>query len=231
MLRAHRQGIDRARRVARARGTSERLDADAEAGLLGLNLAVLARLFAWNGQGAPRRGPAALFAAAVGIAASLELRSAVLYASSASRVARAQEAAARAAVAARECAVVEYHKASSVPSALLFGYGRPPVDGGDLAVLQGDRNLFMLNHPGVADDLKLSDAQRAVLHDLLPQLNVKLIPQLDKLPKGVRIVSHAFDMDGVTPDKVETVDVDGSGYTIYLWTTPLKKEGDGKKTS
>jgi len=79
-------------------------------------------------------------------------------------------------------------------------------------------------------ELDLKEADVITLY-LLPQLNVKLIPQLDKLRKGVRIVSHAFDMDGVKPDKVETVDVDGSGYTIYLWTTPLKKEGDGKKTS
>ena len=31
----------------------------------------------------------------------------------------------------------------------------------DLAVLQGDRNLVLLNHPGVLDDLDLSPDQRA----------------------------------------------------------------------
>jgi tRNA G37 N-methylase Trm5 len=77
-------------------------------------------------------------------------------------------------------------------------------------------------------ELDLKEANVITLY-LLPSLNVKLIPQLDKLPKGVRIVSHSFEMQGVEPDKVETVDVDGSGHTIYLWTTPLKKEG--KKTS
>jgi SAM-dependent methyltransferase len=79
-------------------------------------------------------------------------------------------------------------------------------------------------------ELDLKEANVITLY-LLPSLNVKLIPQLDKLPKGVRIVSHSFDMRGVTPDKEETVDVDGSGHTIYLWTTPLKKEGAGKKAS
>jgi hypothetical protein len=108
-----------------------------EAGLLGLTLAVLARLFVWNGQGRLRSGPALLFAAFVTIVASLELRSLAAYASDAARDARAQEEAARAAGAAHGCALVEYHKASSVPSALLFGYGRPLVDGGDLALLQG----------------------------------------------------------------------------------------------
>ncbi len=59
---------------------------------------------------------------------------------------------------------------------------------------------------------------------LLPELNVRLIPQLDKLKPGSRIVSHSFDMRGVKPDKIEKVDVDGSEHTVYLWTTPLKKE-------
>jgi precorrin-6B methylase 2 len=80
-------------------------------------------------------------------------------------------------------------------------------------------------------ELDLKEADVITLY-LLPRLNVKLIPQLDKLRKGVRIVSHSFNMEGVEPDKEETVDVDGSGHTIYLWTTPLKKTGDAsKKTS
>jgi hypothetical protein len=82
---------------------------------------------------------------------------------------------------------------------------------------------------------------------LLPELNVKLIPQLEKLRPGSRIVSHDFDMKGVTPDSVVTIQspefVNGEGYsaykgegvpedaknyklrahTIYLWTVPLKK--------
>jgi precorrin-6B methylase 2 len=78
-------------------------------------------------------------------------------------------------------------------------------------------------------ELDLKEADVITLY-LLPSLNVKLIPQLDKLRKGVRIVSHSFDMQGVTPDKVESVDANGSEHTIYLWTTPLKKEGS-KKTS
>lgn len=62
---------------------------------------------------------------------------------------------------------------------------------------------------------------------LLPSLNVKLIPQLEKLRPGSRIVSHNFDMEGVKPDKVVQVNSDqdeGSLHTVYLWTTPLKKE-------
>jgi SAM-dependent methyltransferase len=70
--------------------------------------------------------------------------------------------------------------------------------------------------------LDLSPASVITLY-LLPELNVKLIPQLEKLKPGSRIVSHDFDMKGVTPDKVVEVD-DGEGsHTVYLWTTPLKK--------
>ena len=73
--------------------------------------------------------------------------------------------------------------------------------------------------------LDLSDANVIMLY-LLPSLNVKLIPQLEKLKPGSRIVSHDFDMRGVTPDKVVKINSDNeySDHTIYLWTTPLKKE-------
>ena len=76
--------------------------------------------------------------------------------------------------------------------------------------------------------LDLSKANVVTLY-LLPSLNVKLIPQLEKLRPGSRIVSHDFDMRGVTPDQVVTVDGDGGyGHTVYLWTTPLKKEAETK---
>jgi hypothetical protein len=67
--------------------------------------------------------------------------------------------------------------------------------------------------------LDLSQASVVTLY-LLPSLNVKLIPQLEKLKPGCRIVSHDFDMQGVVPDQV----LDGDGHILYLWTTPLKKE-------
>jgi len=58
-------------------------------------------------------------------------------------------------------------------------------------------------------------------------LNVRLIPQLEKLKPGSRIVSHDFDMEGVKPDKVITIEDEEDDYgdhTVYLWTTPLNKE-------
>ncbi len=64
---------------------------------------------------------------------------------------------------------------------------------------------------------------------LLPELNVKLIPQLKKLRPGSRIVSHSWDMKGVTPDDGYPIKVkkkDGFSRLVYLWTTPLKLEDD-----
>lgn len=72
--------------------------------------------------------------------------------------------------------------------------------------------------------LDLSKANVITLF-LLPSLNVKLIPQLDKLKPGSRIVSYNFGMRGVMPDQVVkfTSAENKSQHTIYLWTTPLKK--------
>jgi SAM-dependent methyltransferase len=95
----------------------------------------------------------------------------------------------------------------------------------------------------------LASIRRAnvVMLYLLPELNVRLIPQLEKLRPGARIVSHDFDMEGVIPDGHWTVMapefVNSEGYSaykgggvpedeknytqraheIYLWTVPLKK--------
>jgi hypothetical protein len=85
---------------------------------------------------------------------------------------------------------------------------------GRLATIQ-QKDIFKLD---------LSQADVVTLY-LLPSLNVKLIPQLEQLKPGSRIVSHDFDMKGVKPDQVVRVEGSGGyGHTVYLWTTPLKKE-------
>jgi tRNA G37 N-methylase Trm5 len=73
-------------------------------------------------------------------------------------------------------------------------------------------------------ELDLSKADVITLY-LLPTLNVKLIPQLDKLKPGCRIVSHDFDMKGVKPKRhVQVRAADGRDHQVYLWVTPLEKE-------
>lgn len=76
--------------------------------------------------------------------------------------------------------------------------------------------------------LDLSPATVVTLY-LLPELNVRLIPQLEKLRPGARVVSHDFDMEGVEYEKSWALlapDHDGPGdreHYVYLWKTPLKK--------
>jgi RNA polymerase sigma factor (sigma-70 family) len=80
--------------------------------------------------------------------------------------------------------------------------------------------------------LDLSGADVVTLW-LLPYLNMKLIPQLEKMKPGSRIVSFEFDMCVVKPDKVIEMDIPREPYEwrhtdtkrkFYLWKTPLKKD-------
>lgn len=82
----------------------------------------------------------------------------------------------------------------------------------------------------------LSPASVVTLY-LLPELNVRLVPQLQKLKPGSRIISHDFDMEGVKYDKWWTVMApdhrpphkDREHY-VYLWKAPLKMvKATGKK--
>ncbi|NUP05670.1 MAG: methyltransferase domain-containing protein [Polyangiaceae bacterium] len=72
--------------------------------------------------------------------------------------------------------------------------------------------------------LDLSDADVVTLY-LLPELNVRLIPQLQKLKKGARIVSHDFDMAGVAPlHQVAMKPVDEPReHSIFMWRAPIKR--------
>jgi ribosomal protein L11 methylase PrmA len=79
----------------------------------------------------------------------------------------------------------------------------------------GDRVKF-LNQDLFTTDI--SEATVVTLY-LLPSLNLKLMPKLNKeLKPGTRIVSHAFDMGDAKPQ--ETLNVNGR--TVYFWTTPIK---------
>jgi precorrin-6B methylase 2 len=70
----------------------------------------------------------------------------------------------------------------------------------------------------------LSEASVITLY-LLPKLNVRLLPKLEKLKPGTRIVSHSFDIRGVKPKRVVKVPIEGKGErTVYLYVTPLEKE-------
>uniref|UniRef100_A0A7C2JXE8 Class I SAM-dependent methyltransferase n=1 Tax=Schlesneria paludicola TaxID=360056 RepID=A0A7C2JXE8_9PLAN len=63
---------------------------------------------------------------------------------------------------------------------------------------------------------------------LLPELNNRLIPQLERLPPGARVVSHEFDVPGLVPDRELTFvsRQDESEHLLYLYTIPLKKRAE-----
>jgi SAM-dependent methyltransferase len=85
------------------------------------------------------------------------------------------------------------------------------------------KNLVTIKQ-GDIFELDLSGADVITLY-LLPALNVKLIPQLEKLKPGCRIVSHDFNMEGVQPKREITFTPPGGGrdHRIFLWVTPLQK--------
>jgi outer membrane protein assembly factor BamB len=65
---------------------------------------------------------------------------------------------------------------------------------------------------------------------LLPSMNEKLVPKLNKLKAGSRIVTHHFPIPGAIPDKTAEVtsDEDDVKRTIYLYSVPLKLEKPGR---
>jgi outer membrane protein assembly factor BamB len=61
---------------------------------------------------------------------------------------------------------------------------------------------------------------------LPPKVLGRLLPRFAGLPRGARIVSHAFAIPGVVPDRTLAVTPkeDGAERKVFLYTTPLKKE-------
>ena len=84
----------------------------------------------------------------------------------------------------------------------------------------GDRVRFEQRDLFTVD---LSDADIVTLY-LLPQLNAKLIPQLQTLRPGARVVSHDFAISGVTPDRVVQDYLPRLELfkTYFLFTAPLR---------
>lgn len=82
--------------------------------------------------------------------------------------------------------------------------------------------------------LDLTGASVITLY-LLPQLNVRLMPQLARLRPGSRILSHNFDMRGAKPVEVRHVTVEPGGdgdffvdedgnHTVYKWVVPWEPD-------
>jgi len=118
-----------------------------------------------------------------------------------------------------------------ITAAKTYGARGTGIDICDIRIQEATANL---KTAGVGDkvrflkqDLFATDISEAtvVTMYLLPNLNLRLIPKLNKeLKPGTRIVSHAFDMssDGIIRAPKETRNVNGR--TVYMWTTPILPE-------
>ncbi len=72
--------------------------------------------------------------------------------------------------------------------------------------------------------LDVSKASVIMLY-LLPEMNEKLVPQMNKLKEGSRIACHNFPIPGYKADKKKKVlENNGRVHEVYLYTIPLKKE-------
>ena len=118
-----------------------------------------------------------------------------------------------------------------ITAAKAYGAKATGIDICDLRIKEANAALKVAN---VGDKVRflqqdmfktdISEATVVTMY-LLPTLNVRLIPKLNKeLKPGTRIVSHAFDMssDGVMRTPKETRNVNGR--MIYMWITPILPE-------
>jgi uncharacterized protein (TIGR03000 family) len=78
---------------------------------------------------------------------------------------------------------------------------------GKLVVIE-DRDIFTLD---------LSRGPTVVTLYLLPSLNLKLLPQLQKLPAGARVLSVGHRLGDIPPDQQVTVEAEDGEYPLYLW--------------
>lgn len=60
---------------------------------------------------------------------------------------------------------------------------------------------------------------------LLPEMNIQLLPQLEKLKDGSRVVCHEFPLKDIQHDRMLTITTqpDGVPRDVYLYTLPLKR--------
>ena len=113
-----------------------------------------------------------------------------------------------------------------------FGYDIDPervAEARENAKQNGVEELVQIDQRDILT-LDLSEATVVTMY-LLPKINTKLIPQLEKLRPGARIVSHAFEIEGLEPEQRELVYNDqGDLQTmLYRFTAPLKRRDQTKR--
>ena len=60
----------------------------------------------------------------------------------------------------------------------------------------------------------------------MPDMNAKLIPQLQKMAPGSRVITHEFDIPGIQPDQELTwvSKQDNSEHLIFVYSIPLQRQ-------
>lgn len=88
---------------------------------------------------------------------------------------------------------------------------------GDLVEIE-KKNIFKLD---------LSQANVIMLY-LLPEMQVRLIPQLKKLKPGSQIVTHNYAIEGIAHKRSLTIPSleDGVEHYVYLYEAPLKEQDE-----
>jgi ribosomal protein L11 methylase PrmA len=78
-----------------------------------------------------------------------------------------------------------------------------------------------------ADIFTLDLGEATVIHlYLLPQINKRLLPQLDRLKPGTRVICHNYNLEGIIADQTLTYlsNEDNSTHIMTLYTTPLTRK-------
>lgn len=72
--------------------------------------------------------------------------------------------------------------------------------------------------------LDLSEATAILLY-LSSEMNGKLLPQLDRMKPGARVICHNYDLPGIVADQTLTYlsNEDNTTHIMTLYTTPLKR--------
>jgi tRNA G37 N-methylase Trm5 len=123
-----------------------------------------------------------------------------------------------------------------VAAAKRFGCRAHGVDVDPLRVEDAKRNVkkngvehLVTIREGDLFEVDLSEATVVTLY-LSTRYNTKLVPQLNRMKPGSRIVSHLFGIKGVKPDRVIQVPskADKRKHALLLWTTPLGKRAPAR---
>lgn len=78
-----------------------------------------------------------------------------------------------------------------------------------------------------ADIFTLDLSEATVIHlYLLPEMNKRLLPQLDKMKPGSRVICHNYNLQGIVADKTFTYlsYEDSSTHIMSLYTIPLVRK-------